>query len=145
MTEVDDAVEDFGLALHANKVWAQKMMKMWSLVFPLLVFVNPLSQALRTGDWWPFGILVAIFTPVLWLIWKLRQAMTMLIQVEEIDFETVKLERAEEAERLRLRAARRERAQIRLARIRHARETRSREETVEDLVELAEELGQDES
>jgi hypothetical protein len=139
----EETVDELKLSVHANRLWAQKTMKMWSLVFPLLVFGQPLSQALRTGNWWPFVILVAIFAPVLFLIWKLRQAMGMLIEVEEIDFKAAKLERADEAERLQRRLDRRKRAEARLARLHHEQEMRTRDRAIQDLVGLAERLGSD--
>lgn len=138
-----DELDELRLSAHAGKVWAQKMVQMWSAAFPLLLLLNPLSQAIRSGDWAPFLIVVGIFAPVFWIIWKFRQVMAMLIEVEEIDFETARLERAERADQLRLRQERRERAEARLARIHQAQRERARNEAVEDLVDLADELGSD--
>lgn len=119
-----------------------RMMTFWTFIFPLWFAFSGISKAIEMGPVW------AVFITAFWVFifvfaWTIRRLFKALMVTQDVREEVGYLELVERKARVEQRLARRERAEARLARIHEDEERRAVDETVEDLVDLAEELGSD--
>lgn len=125
------------------RVFMRRMSTFWTVIFPFGFMSKQLIDAIHQGSWFLGGFAVGLWALVMAFAWQIRRALHLLMDAQDVREEVGVLELRDRKARAEQRIARRERAEARLERIHADEEQRAREETVEDLVELHEELGSD--
>lgn len=128
--------------LREMRQFMGRMMNFWTFVMPSWFAYQGISNAIKLGPVWAV-IIGAFWVFIFVFAWTIRRLFKLLMGAQDLRDEVGALELAERKARLEQRQARRERAEARLQRIHDEAVERSVTETVEDLVDLADELGSD--
>lgn len=129
--------------LREMRQFAKRMMTFWTIIFPAAFMSRHVIDSIGTGSWFLTGVFGGMWLLIGAFAWQIRRAFVLLLDTQDLRDEVGHAELTERKARAQASAARRERAEVRLARIQQDNERRAREEAVEDLVDLAEELGSD--
>lgn len=119
-----------------------RMTTFWTFIVPGWFAFSGISKATELGPVWTV-IISAFWLFIFLFAWQIRRLFKLLMSAQDVRDEVGYLELVERKKRAERRAARRERAEARLARIHQDAEQRAVDETVEDLVELHHELDSD--
>lgn len=128
--------------LREMRQFMGRMMTFWTFLFPAWFAFQGISRAIELGPVWA-AFIGAFWVFIFWFAWTIRRLFKMLMVTQDLRDEVGYLELVDRKARVEARSARRARAQARLQRIQSETERRVAEETVDDLVDLAEELGSD--
>lgn len=129
--------------LREMRVFMKRMMTFWTVIFPFGFMAKQLTDAIHSGSWFLGVFAVGLWGFIMAFAWQIRRALNLLMDAQDVRDEVSVIELRERKARAERRAARRERAEARLERIHADAEARARDETIEDLVDLAEELDSD--
>lgn len=129
--------------LREMRVFMKRMMTFWTVIFPFGFMSKQLVDAIQQDSWFLGAFAVGLWAFVMAFAWQIRRALHLLMDAQDVREEVGVLELRDRKARAEQRIARRERAEVRLARIHQQQEHAEHLEAVDDMLRLLRRLDSD--